>query len=326
MIIMNRNTSPIEALSNDAIANVAERTLISQYPEEELARFKALYAEQSRLPQGQIELANGSDEWLQKLMIQFGAGGVLALDPDFFMYEEYAQQIGRQMHYVTSDQDYNFDTSDILVAIEDIHPSLFILSNPHNPTGYQFPAADLQQMADAMEAVAGYFVIDEAYIEFGEDYQRPINPNVIIVRTLSKMYAMAGLRIGIAYAQGATFDRLTAINHPYPVNNISLNLANALFEDPERLKELVAYQKASRERLVAIFQGLTDVMKVKDTQSNFVFTYGGRAKELGEYLVTKGFLPRMYSQENLANVVRYSIIRLEDYDALEAAINEWRNA
>lgn len=86
-VIMNRNTSPIRPLSDQDIIDAVLATPFNQYPEEEEANFISAYASYAGLEPEQVAVANGSDEWIQKLIIQFGRGGVLALDPDFFMYQ-----------------------------------------------------------------------------------------------------------------------------------------------------------------------------------------------------------------------------------------------
>ena len=322
---MNRNVSPTRPLSDEQLIEAVTQTPLNQYPEQELRRFKELYASYHQLDANQIELANGSDEWLQKLMIQFGESGVLTISPDFFMYEDYARQINRPFWQVESDADFDFDIQNVLEAIERRQPSLLLVSNPQNPTGTQFSADFLQEIADAMEAIGGYFVIDEAYIEFRDDYERPVNDNVIIVRTLSKIYGLAGLRIGIAIAKGETFAKLVEINHPYPINNLALNVANALFSDGEQLDQWVAYQTECKEELVKAFEIVEDIISVKPTKSNFIFTYGQRARDLGGFLSEHGFIPRTYDAPHLNQVVRYSILDLGQYEEFKQLLNNWRN-
>ena len=93
-------------------------------------------------------------------MITYGREGVLVLDPDFFMYQEYAGQLNCPISFVKAEEDFSFAVEKILQAIEDIKPKLFILSNPQNPTGVQFSEEDLQKIADAMETIEGYFTIE----------------------------------------------------------------------------------------------------------------------------------------------------------------------
>ncbi len=173
-----------------------------------------------------------------------------------------------------------------------------------------------------MAAVDGYLVIDEAYGEFAPDYQRPTGAHVIIVRTLSKIYGLAGLRIGIAIAEEATFEQLTRFNHPYPVNSVSLNLANELFSDDDHLNDFIAYQQQSKQRLEAALKTVDKWLTIVPSKSNFIFTYGERAPELAAFLLERGYQARQYDEALLKQAVRYSIIALEDYDGFEQALRE----
>lgn len=318
---MDRNTSPITPFTADDYLKAYQMTGEHKYPFEEINRFKAIYAKINHWNPAEIELANGSDEWLQKLMITYGDGGVLALAPDFFMYQDYAQQIKVKIDFVHANVDFEFSLNEILTKIKQSKPSLFILSNPHNPTGKQFSESFLQNISQAVQEIGGYFAIDEAYIEFGTDYQRPQGDHVIILRTMSKIYGMAGLRIGIMKASGQTFKDLTSINHPYPVNSLALNLASLVLEDRKRLEGFINYQIYSRDMLKDVFRY---AVNSKPTESNFIFTYGKDALDLGKYLLTKGFKGRFYQEKGMEEVVRYSIIKLGDYQKLAQAIDDWR--
>src|SRR5699024_5503097 len=94
MISMDRNTSPKSPLSKEQILEAVNSTDIELYPEEELGRFKELYAKQNGFSAENIEVANGSDEWLQKIIMTLGKNGVMSLSPDFVMYQTYSNQVG----------------------------------------------------------------------------------------------------------------------------------------------------------------------------------------------------------------------------------------
>ncbi len=323
MIIMNRNTSPISAIKKEYMDEVYNRTVFQDYPDIELGQLKAIYAKDNNLNVDEIELASGADEWIQKTFITLGQKGIMTITPDFFMYKDYAEQLQLPFYEVESEADYSFDFDKIVKAIYKKKPSLFILSNPHNPTGLMFKEDELQAIADAMEAMHGYFVIDEAYIEFGKEYARPDGEHVLIIRTLSKIYGLAGLRIGIIIAKGETYDKVTRINHPYPLDHVGMNLASVFLEDKAWVKEYANYQIEARDMLVDAFKQVNQVMSVNDSYTNFVFTYGDRALSLGRYLEENGFSGRFYEEDNLKETVRYSIIKHEDYPRLNELIEEW---
>lgn len=324
MPIMNRNTSPISPFDQELMAKVQEASQAHLYPDAEKRRFLSLYAELNDLPLKELEVANGSDDWIQKLMIVYGGEGVLTLAPDFFMYQDYAGQLDRRIDFVLADDKYDFDLGTILKKIEALQPGFFIFSNPHNPTGTQFSEDFVQALADKMAEIGGKLVIDEAYIEFGQDYKRPEGDHVIILRTLSKIYGMAGLRIGVLQASGQTYQDMVKINHPYPVNSLSLNLASAFIEDQDKREAFFDYQLQSKDELVKAFSPVAEKIKMKPSQANYIFTYGEDALSLGRYLADHGFQARFYQEkEGIPDVVRYSIIALEDYPELNRLIQEW---
>ena len=121
-----------------------------------------------------------------------------------------------------------------------------------------------------------------------------------------------------------TFAKINSINHPYPLNSLSLNLASELFSEKEKLIEYKNYQFESKKQLEQALVQVDDLITVKPSLANYIFTYGDLAVDLAEFLIGKGFLPRTYDTPILKNAARYSIIKLDDYPALNAAIREWK--
>ncbi|HHT24428.1 MAG TPA: histidinol-phosphate aminotransferase family protein [Clostridiaceae bacterium] len=324
MIIMNRNTCPLKPLSNEQIIKVVQNTDYNQYPDQERQRFINIYAKAYDLNPSEIEVANGSDEWIQKAVMTLGQNGVMAFNPDFVMYKIYTEQVLPELLTVDCEPDFSFDFAKAVQAIQERKPSLFMISNPHNPTGVMFKTEELQLLADTMAEVDGYLVLDECYIDFAVDYERPQGQNIVFLRTLSKLYGMAGLRIGLAIAQGETFTKINSINHPYTLNSLSLNLASELFSNKEKLAEFKNYQFESKKQLTKALAQVNDLITIKPSLANYIFTFGDLAVDLAEFLISKGFLPRTYDTPILKNAARYSIIKLDDYPALNQAIMEWK--
>lgn len=323
MISMDRNTSPKSPLSKEQILEAVKSTDIELYPEEELGRFKELYAKQNGFSAENIEVANGSDEWLQKIIMTLGKNGVMSLSPDFVMYQTYSNQVGYRYYSVPAREDYSFDYELAVNEIKAKKPSVFFISNPHNPTGVLLPSHFIKELAEAMKSVGGYLVIDEAYGEFALERPIPEGDHIIIVRTMSKVYGLAGLRIGIVIAKGKTYDAITRINHPYPLNSLTLNLGSELLSDDKQLDEWFDYQKQLQQSLVDAFETVRRHIKIKPSHTNFVFTYGDKARELYEYLYKNGYGGRVYDEENLRNAARYSIIDEDEYPKLKELITEW---
>ncbi|SDJ88780.1 histidinol-phosphate aminotransferase [Jeotgalicoccus aerolatus] len=323
MISMDRNTSPKSPLSKPQITDAVNQTNIELYPEEELDRFKSLYAKRNGFKPENIEVANGSDEWLQKIVMTLGKNGVMSLSPDFVMYQVYANQAGFRYYSVPSREDYSFDYDLVINEIKSKKPSLFLISNPHNPTGVLLPSHFINDLSDAMKSVGGTLVIDEAYGEFALGHPLPQGEHIVIVRTMSKVYGLAGLRIGIAIAQGETYQSITRINHPYPLNSLSLNLGSELLKDNEQLDDWFSYQKQLQKSLVEAFETVRRHVKIKPTHTNFIFIYGSKARDLYEYLYKNGYRGRAYDEVNLKNAARFSIVHEDEYPKLKELIKKW---
>lgn len=321
MISMDRNISPRSPLSEEDIINVVKETNIAQYPEEELAKFKSLYANVNNFNPDNIEVANGSDEWIQKIIMTLGKNGVMSVNPDFGMYKTYANQVGCRYYSVPSRNDYSFDYEQVVNEIKSKKPSVFFISNPHNPTGMLLPSYFILDLADTMKSIGGYLVIDEAYGEYAIDRKIPAGEHVIVIRTMSKIYGLAGLRIGVAIAQGKTYDAITRINHPYPLNSVTLNLGSAVLSDKVRLEKWFSYQKELQQQLAESFEQVRRHVKIKPTQTNFVFVYGDKVKDLHAYLFKNGFEGRVY--KDIDNAARFSIIDEDDYPKLQSVIKQW---
>ena len=323
MISMDRNTSPKSPLSKEQITDAVNRTNIEVYPEEELMRFKKLYAKQNGFSPENIEVANGSDEWLQKIIMTLGKNGVMSLRPDFVMYQVYANQLGCRYWSVESREDYSFDYDAAISEIKAKKPSVFFISNPHNPTGVLLPGHFINALSEAMKSVGGYLVIDEAYGEFALEHPVPEGEHIIIVRTMSKVYGLAGLRIGIAVARGRTYEAITRINHPYPLNSLTLNIGSEVLSNESQLNEWFDYQKQLQQSLAGAFETVRRHINIKPTHTNFIFIYGDKARDLYEYLYENGYRGRVYDDANLKNAARFSIVGEDEYPKLKELITKW---
>lgn len=325
MIRINKNESPIPALDEEILKEIISNSDFNFYPDEEYDAFINAYANYYQLSPNQISAANGSDEWIQKCMIALPDGPVLTLNPDFFMYTAYAHQINRPIHYVDAEQDYTFSLDKIKNEIRRIKPAFFIMSVPHNPSGIQYSPEFLEEISELMKEIGGYFVIDEAYLDFGDAYEIELKDHIIQMRTLSKAFALAGLRVGIVISTEKTIQTLNSIAHPYPLNTLTLTIATALFNDKDLVSSLLNRQRQLCVKLRTIFENnVSDIINVLPSKTNFVLTYGNLAQDLGKYIYSKGFLPRFYDEPNMKQTVRYSIATEPQLEDLEKVVKEWR--
>ncbi|MCG3401265.1 histidinol-phosphate aminotransferase family protein [Staphylococcus massiliensis] len=325
MIRIHKNESPIPPLSSEVVGDIISNISVQQYPGREYDEFKAAYANFYNIKVSQIICGNGSDELIQKLMILMPEGPILTLNPDFFMYRAYAKQLQRDIHFVEADDRLVFSKERILNAIKTLRPSCFILSSPHNPTGYHFKDGFLLDLAVEMKAIGGYLVVDEAYMDYGEPANLPFQDHIIQLRTLSKAYSLAGLRIGVAISTDATIDVLKRIEHPYPLNTFALKIATYMFEHVDATTRYIEHQRALADRLKSIFSKVAHLMTVYPSATNFVLTKGERARALGAFIHQNGFLPRFYEETGMTDCVRYSITTQKHLNQLEQLVETWRD-
>ncbi|EHJ07488.1 pyridoxal phosphate-dependent aminotransferase [Staphylococcus simiae] len=325
MIYIDKNESPITPLDNETMTSIITTTPYNLYPDEAYQHFKEAYAQFYQLSPAQLIAANGSDELIQKLMLIMPEGPVLTLNPDFFMYQAYAAQVHRPIEFVKATQNLDFKLNDILQRIDEVQPSFFIMSNPHNPSGKQYDLSFLTAIANKMKDIGGYFVIDEAYLDYGDAYQITMSPHILRMRTLSKAFGIAGLRLGVLISTPETIQLIERIEHPYPLNVLTLNIATYIFEHDKETWQFIAIQRALAQQLRTIFDNyVADVMTVYPSQTNFVLTQGEQAQHLGQYILNKGFQPRFYDETGMEDLVRYSIATVEQLQQLEHIVKEWR--
>ncbi|CAC6637473.1 Histidinol-phosphate aminotransferase [Staphylococcus aureus] len=208
MIYIDKNESPVTPLDEKTMTSIISATPYNLYPDAAYEQFKEAYAKFYGLSPEQIIAGNGSDELIQKLMLIMPEGPALTLNPDFFMYQAYAAQVNREIAFVDAGSDLTFDLETILTKIDEVQPSFFIMSNPHNPSGKQFDTAFLTAIADKMKALNGYFVIDEAYLDYGTAYDVELAPHILRMRTLSKAFGIAGLRLGVLISTAGTIKHI----------------------------------------------------------------------------------------------------------------------
>ncbi|MFH0715789.1 histidinol-phosphate transaminase [Staphylococcus delphini] len=329
MIRMNKNESPIKPLSTEILTELIEQCDYHHYPDVAYDRFRKAYAQYygDTFTLEQITCGNGSDELIQKLMLIMPDGPCLTLNPDFFMYQDYARQVNRDIQFVDATPTLSFPLETVLDKIEAVQPSFFILSNPHNPTGHRFDEKYLLAIADEMKRLGGYLVIDEAYIDFSTPLDIALEDHILIMRTLSKAYAMAGLRLGVLIGTEQTIQRVRQIEHPYPLSALTMAIGIHLFENQTDTEAFVAHQRHLSARLKAILQDYASAhMTIYPSETNFVLTAGPKAMALGRYVEQHGFLPRFYndpSEATMAGFVRYSIATEAQLDRFEQVVKEW---
>ena len=253
-------------------------------------------------------LTNGTDEAIQVLINTYvdDEDDVVILQPSYAMYRFYAEVAGAQIRTL----DYRADTlafplEELLDTIEPVTRAVLI-SNPNNPTG---TAVTVEGIERILKRAAGAAVlIDEAYFEFcGITVLRRLSefPNLFVSRTFSKVYGMAGMRLGCLFSQAQNIEYLHKAQSPYSVNMLAALAARAAVQDAEFIRRYVTEVLAARELLYVGLEKLA--IPYFESHGNFVLMRAGeRAIEMRDRLRDAGVLVRDRSYE-LPGCVRVTV-------------------
>jgi histidinol-phosphate aminotransferase len=272
--------APSAAVVGDVGRAVAIATqTLNRYPDREFTALRGALA--SYLGHGltpdRIWAANGSNEVMLHLLQAFGGPGRLALSfaPTYSMYPEYARDTHTGWEVGHREQDFSLDLDRAIELVRSLRPHVVLLPSPNNPTGTALPAAAVSALCEAVDAASGgLLVIDEAYAEFRRTGTPsalellPTHRNLVVTRTMSKAFALAGARVGYLAADPAICDALRVVRLPYHLSAVTQAVALvALRHAPELLGNVDTLR---RERDATVVWLRETGFEVADSDANFV--------------------------------------------------------
>ena len=229
------------------------------------------------VPAAQVWVANGSNEVMHHLFLAFGGPGRLAItfDPTYSMYPEYARDTFTDYETFERTDDFGIDVGAAVEVIGSRRPTLVLLTSPNNPTGTALPLSDIRTVADAALGAGAMVVVDEAYAEFRHDgVPSAVSlldgyPNLVVTRTMSKAFALAGARVGYALVgDPRVVETLKVVRLPYHLSAVTQAVAVTALRHADVLQAQVALLRQERDALSAwlIGQGFT----VAPSDANFI--------------------------------------------------------
>ena len=269
----------------------------------------------------QILVGNGSDDILTMLMRTcIDPGDRVAYPvPTYSLYDILvAMQDGQAVH-VPWPEDFSLPVRRLVES----RAKLIFVANPNAPFGNFTPLEQLEALA---RQISGLLVIDEAYVDFAPETALPLiarYPQVLILRTLSKSFSLAGMRVGLAFGHPELLGELLKVKDSYNMNRLSMVAAVAALEDSDWMRANVAKIRATRSRLSAALQEFG--YHVYPSQANFVVARrrGVNQRALYEWLKARRILVRYFSAPELSDCVRISVGSDEDIDQLLAAMRQF---
>jgi histidinol-phosphate aminotransferase len=324
----NENPFGVPASAQQAMAAaVAE---LGRYPDANGFDLKGALAQRYDVPADWITLGNGSNDILEIAAHAFVERGqsIVYSQYSFAVYALATQGVGAQ-HIVVPARAYGHDLPAMLAAIREDTRLVFI-ANPNNPTGTFIPAAEIQAFLDKVPAHV-VVVLDEAYNEFlaAENQFESAAwvkryPNLLVSRTFSKAYGLAGLRVGFAIAQPALTDLMNRIRQPFNVNSLAQAAAIAALNDRAFLEQSAANNAAGYRQLVAAFEQLG--LEYVPSFGNFVLVKvgsdAGAGARVNLALLKQGVIVRPVGNYGLPEWLRISIGLPQENAAFIAALTK----
>lgn len=321
----NENTHPLPAVVRDAMAQALQATPLNRYPDPLANELRDELAAWHGVRRENVMVGNGGDELLFNLLFSFGGPGrsLLVAPPCFEEYQNFAKMCETEVIEVWRDEkDFSLDADAFVEAARGA--AMVMITSPNNPTGDLVDPALVRRLLDETDALV---LLDEAYVEFAEDGSSLVpwvasNPHLMILRTLSKAFALAGLRCGYLIADQAVIDVLAAIRQIYSEDVLAQAAARAAVAHRDALRPVVASIVTEREELARALAELPDAY-VWPSHANFLLVRLPGAAEVRARLRDEhSVLVRDFSYaKGLADCLRVTVGTHEENQRLLSALH-----
>ena len=321
VIKLNTNENPYPPSPKAmAVLRGLDADLLRRYPDPMSGAVRRAVAKVLGVPAEWVIVGNGSDDVLAMIFracCQSGRGVAYPM-PTYVYYRTLAQIQDAEFVEVPFDEDYHLPVD----ALAAVGAAVTFVASPNSPSGTSFPAAELDDLAGRL---SGLLVIDEAYVDFADASAISLvkkRPNVVILRTLSKGYSLAGLRLGFGILRPELIPALVKVKDHYNVDAVAAAVGAAAIEDQAWMTANAAKVRASRAALSAGLAGLG--FRVWPSEANFLLARppAGGAERVYAALKSRGILVRYFKEPRLDDKLRITVGTDADNAALLAALRE----
>jgi histidinol-phosphate aminotransferase len=300
---------------------------INRYPDPLQIRLKNRIAEIKEVAPENIFLGNGSDEAIDLLIRAFcepGIDNILAMKPTYGMYKVCADINGIEYRESLLNENFQLNVGSLL-ELADNHSKLLFLCSPNNPTSNSLDAADILHL---LRKFRGLVILDEAYIDFSihpaMTAQLKVYPNLVILQTFSKAWGMAGIRLGMAFADREIIQVLNRIKYPYNVNILTQKVAMEHLASSENKERWVNQILEQRDSLKGQLKQFSIVKNILPSDANFLMVKFDDAKKVFDFLIDRKIIIRDRSKIALCEgYLRITIGTSEENRMLIQALNEY---
>ena len=267
----------------------------NRYPDPLQRKLKRTLADVKQVKSEQILLGNGSDEVLDLIFRTFcepGEEEVLILPPTYGMYSVLAKLNNIIVKEVPLNKNFEIEIDSVLEAVNQKTKIIFICS-PNNPSGNAIPLDQIEQLLDRFK---GILVVDEAYIDFSEQKSAlsilDQYPQLLVCQTFSKAYGLAGIRLGMCYANPLIIDYFNKIKPPYNVNSLTQSRALAQLETSESIQNQVISLISERKKLEQELKQFDFISKIYPSDANFLLVVVDDANKRYDQFLDAGVVLR----------------------------------
>ncbi len=298
----------------------------NRYPDPLQWELKTKIAAIKNVAPEKIFLGNGSDEPIDIIFRAFcepGVDNVVSIDPTYGMYQVAADINNVEVRKVKLNEDFNFNAQKLLDATNLYTKAIFVCS-PNNPTGNLLDKTEIIKLLTEFD---GIVVLDEAYIDFSPENSflglLDSCQNLIILQTFSKAWGMAGIRLGMAFAQTEIIRVFNKIKYPYNINILTQQKALELIDNEGEKNEWVKIILDERAKMIRKLFKLPFVEVIYPSDANFILVKMNDARGIYEYLTEQKIIVRDRSKVTLCeNSLRITIGSQEENKKLRKALKK----
>jgi histidinol-phosphate aminotransferase len=299
----------------------------NRYPDPYQQKLKEKLAFVKQIAANQIFIGNGSDECIDILFRTFcepGKDNIIICPPTYPMYEVSANINDVQVQNAPLLSDYQLNLAHIEQLVNDQTKIIWICS-PNNPTGNSLDRIDIETILNHFN---GIVVVDEAYINFSKQksfVQSLIDyPNLVVLQTLSKAWGLAGLRLGMCFASPQIIGYLNKVKAPYNINIVTQELALQALEEVGQVNDMIKLLVDMRNALAQVIASMPHVIQVFPSDTNFILVKIPKARQLYEFLMSKGIIVRDRSALELCeDSLRITVGTEQENTLLVDAMYQW---
>lgn len=264
---------------------------VREYPLGGTERLIRSISESIRIPKEMIGVGNGSDQIIDLILSNFASKEtkILTSDPTFGFFEARCKLYSIPTIKIPFDENMTLNADKFLKQSK--KASILYLDSPNNPSGFQFQKKQLENLIHEFK---GLVIIDEAYVDFADFSiinMTKTTSNLVVLRTLSKSFGLAGLRIGYFVTNKNTIDAYTrVVQYPYPLNTIAIEVGIIALQQSKYFKDAIELIKKERTRIIEKLKDMR-VFEVFDSKANFVlFAANGSSQRIHKALIEQGIV------------------------------------